>query len=186
MPVEVRTYNDQLTPRPSLRKPQPTMELTLCILKPHVVKAPHILKAIRNVILSNQFHIVESLTTAMTKQQTEIFYREHKDKFFYNRLVTQMISGPSEINILARENAITKWRELLGPTKVYIARFSHPYSIRGMYGISDTRNAAHGSDSPESTAREIEIFFPHFSIPEWLRDYNHEPIVHGRHTGVNR
>jgi hypothetical protein len=42
------------------------------------------------------------------------------------------------------------------------------------------------SDSPESTAREIEIFFPHFSIPEWLRDYNHEPIVHGRHTGVNR
>jgi Nucleoside diphosphate kinase len=54
-------------------------------------------------------------------------------------------SGPSEINILARENAITKWRELLGPTKVYIARFSHPYSIRGMYGISDTRNAAHGS-----------------------------------------
>lgn len=60
-------------------------------------------------------------------------------------LISFHFSGPSVINILARPNAIRKWRELLGPTKVYMARFSHPESIRGMYGISDTRNAAHGS-----------------------------------------
>uniref|UniRef100_A0A8D8XCQ3 Nucleoside diphosphate kinase n=1 Tax=Cacopsylla melanoneura TaxID=428564 RepID=A0A8D8XCQ3_9HEMI len=162
------------------------MELTLCILKPHVFKAPHTLKAIKDIILLNNFHIVDSLTTAMTKEQVELFYNEHQGKFFYNRLVTQMRSGPSEINILAREDAIRKWRELLGPTKVFQARFSHPDTIRGMYGLSDTRNAAHGSDSPESAAREISIFFPNFSTTEWLRDHEFGSLVPGRNAGINR
>ncbi|KAL1464892.1 hypothetical protein WDU94_004499 [Cyamophila willieti] len=162
------------------------MELTLCIIKPHVVTAPHTLKAIKDIIILNNFHIVDSLITAMTKDQVEVFYNEHKGKFFYNRLVTQMRSGPSEINILAREDAIRKWRELLGPTKVYTSRFSHPDTIRGMYGISDTRNAAHGSDSPESAAREISIFFPHFSITKWLRDNELISPVPGRNARANR
>lgn len=47
--------------------------------------------------------------------------------------------------ILARENAILKWRELMGPTKVFKAKLTHPDTIRGKYGITDTRNATHGS-----------------------------------------
>lgn len=55
----------------------------------------------------------------------------------------------------------------MGPTKVYKTIFSHPNSIRGLFGLSDTRNACHGSDSPESVQNEIKIFFPEFSIPLW-------------------
>ena len=56
-----------------------------------------------------------------------------------------MCSGPSDIHILAGHNAISKWRQMMGPTKVYQAQFTAPDSIRGTYGLSDTRNATHGS-----------------------------------------
>lgn len=56
-----------------------------------------------------------------------------------------MCNGPSDIHILGGTNAIVRWRELLGPTKAYRAQFTDPESIRGIFGLSDTRNAAHGS-----------------------------------------
>lgn len=56
-----------------------------------------------------------------------------------------MCSGPSDVHVLANTDAITKWRKLLGPTKVFQSQYSAPDSIRGMFGLSDTRNAAHGS-----------------------------------------
>jgi nucleoside diphosphate kinase len=49
------------------------------------------------------------------------------------------------VYILAKENAIAEWRKLMGPTKVYQAIYTHPDSIRGLYGLTDTRNATHGS-----------------------------------------
>lgn len=70
--------------------------------------------------------------------------------------------------VLAGDNAIAKWRNLLGPTKVFKTIFSHPDSIRGQFGLSDTRNACHGSDSTESARREIGIFFPEFDTDDWL------------------
>ncbi|XP_034934330.1 nucleoside diphosphate kinase 6 isoform X2 [Chelonus insularis] len=107
------------------------------------------------------------LTTIITPAEASLFYEDHRKKFFYNRLVTFMCSGPSDIHILARDNVISKWRELMGPTKVYEAQYTHPETIRGKYGLSDTRNATHGSDSPESVKREIKIFFPNFNVKEW-------------------
>ena len=59
--------------------------------------------------------------------------------------MTFMCSGPSDVYILANQDAIAKWRQLLGPTKVVQAQYSAPDSIRGTFGLSDTRNAAHGS-----------------------------------------
>nr|CAH7761486.1 unnamed protein product [Callosobruchus chinensis] len=73
-----------------------------------------------------------------------------------------MTSGPCELMILTKENAIQEWRQLMGPTKVFKAQFDAPDSLRGQFGLSDTRNATHGSDSPESAMKEIEIFFPEF------------------------
>lgn len=72
--------------------------------------------------------------------------------------------------ILAGDNAISKWRTLLGPTKVFKAIFTHPESIRGQFGLSDTRNACHGSDSMQSAKREIELFFPKFDVDRWIAD----------------
>lgn len=56
----------------------------------------------------------------------------------------------------------------MGPTKVFKAIYSHPNSLRGLFGLTDTRNACHGSDSPESVRREIGIIFPDFRVDEWL------------------
>lgn len=72
--------------------------------------------------------------------------------------------------ILAGDDAIARWRTVMGPTKVFKTIFSHPQSIRGQFGISDTRNACHGSDSIESVIREVGIFFPDFHVHDWLRE----------------
>lgn len=78
---------------------------------------------------------------------------------------------------MAGDNAIEKWRNLLGPTKVFKTTFSHPNSIRGQYGLSDTRNACHGSDSINAAAREISIFFPEFNTNEWLEEFKRKSDV---------
>ncbi|GFG35031.1 hypothetical protein Cfor_04392, partial [Coptotermes formosanus] len=123
---------------------------------------------VRDMILSNGFYVVQSTSTVMTEEMAAAFYAEHRNRFFYNRLVTFMRSGPSDVHILARQDAVNVWRKLMGPTKVYHAQFTAPYSIRGRFGLSDTRNAVHGSDSSESAVREIGIFFPGFSIGRWF------------------
>lgn len=69
--------------------------------------------------------------------------------------------------ILAGENAIINWRNIMGPTKVYKGIYSHPKCIRSLFGISDTRNVCHGADSELAVKREIELFFPEFSIDQW-------------------
>ncbi|XP_054667663.1 nucleoside diphosphate kinase 6 isoform X3 [Grus americana] len=80
-------------------------------------------------------------------------------------------SGPMWAYILAHENAVPLWRSLMGPTKVFRARNNVPDSIRGSYGLTDTRNTTHGSDSPASASREIAFFFPEFNEQLW---YQHE------------
>lgn len=71
---------------------------------------------------------------------------------------------------------ISKWRTLLGPTRVFKTIYSHPNSIRGRFGLSDTRNVCHGSDSMETAKKEIELFFSDFSVNHWLavhrKDHN--------------
>ena len=66
-------------------------------------------------------------------------------KFFYDRLVSYMSSGPFEPLVLAHPTAIEHWRRLMGPTKSYVARATAPNTIRGTYGLTDTRNSTHGS-----------------------------------------
>ncbi|KAI4480104.1 PREDICTED: nucleoside diphosphate kinase 6 isoform X1 [Polistes canadensis] len=152
-----------------------SLELTLAILKPHVVKTPFVLQKIRDLIIENNFKVVRTRRTTLTSDEAALFYSDHKDKFFYNRLLTFMCSGPSDIHILAGHDAILRWRKLMGPTKTYQAQYIEPNSIRGMFGLSDTRNATHGSDSPESVKREISIFFNDFDIKRW---YEREEIFY--------
>lgn len=99
----------------------------------------------RAIIDKNGFKIATSKHGYITEAEAHAFYEEHTGKFFFNRLVTFMCSGPCAFYVLAKVNAIEDWRKLLGPTKVYKAQFTHPESIRGSIGLTDTRNAAHGS-----------------------------------------
>ena len=107
----------------------------------------YIFQKIRDLIIINDFKVVRSRRLTINLEQAEFFYAEHKGKFFYNRLITFISSGPSDVYILARHDAILKWRHLLGPAKVYQTQFTNPNTIRSMFGLSDTRNAAHGSGS---------------------------------------
>lgn len=66
------------------------LELTLAIIKPHIIKQPHTLQNIRNIIINSNFKVVKSQQFCLTKNQAELFYDEHKTKFFFNRLVTFM------------------------------------------------------------------------------------------------
>lgn len=121
------------------------LQLTLAILKPHVIPNIFAHKFIKAKIVEKGFQIVQSKTFRIDEVLAGDFYAEHRKKFFYGRLVSFMSSGPVEVLILAKQNAISEWREMLGPTKVYKTAISHPESLRGMFGLTDTRNVGHGS-----------------------------------------
>ncbi|KAH8031104.1 hypothetical protein HPB51_012824 [Rhipicephalus microplus] len=159
------------------------LQLTLAILKPD---------AVRQVILENDFIFVKSKMGTYSREQMEKFYAEHQGKFFFERLASFMSSGPLSVHILAKENGIKEWRALLGPTQVFRAIHDAPNSIRARFGLTDTRNAGHGSahrsmrfaDSEESARREIGFFFPEFDQDMWyLEQGMHIQVVAGSVVG---
>lgn len=147
------------------------IQLTLAILKPDVTAHPHVVHQIKESILKQGFYIVKSKRLHLTRARACEFYKEHEGRFFHNRLVTFMSSGPISTHILARENAIAEWRKLMGPTKVFKTIHEEPGSLRGQFGLTDTRNSTHGSDSDTSARREIEFFFPEFDIDDWYCEF---------------
>jgi len=142
-------------------------ELTLAILKPDLVANPVDLEAVKVIIVQNNFEIVSHRRLLLSMREAQRFYAEHDGKFFFNRLVTYMTSGDIEVCVLSKDNAIRDWRELMGPTKVLKAIYEKPESIRGRFGLTDTRNATHGSDSVENAQKEILFFFPDFKFPSF-------------------
>ena len=87
------------------------------------------------------------------------FYSEHKFKFFFGRLITYMTSGDIIAIELEGNNAIERWRYAMGPTKPPLAQVTRPDSIRALYGLTDTRNSVHGSDSIKNAKKEASFFF---------------------------
>ncbi|XP_059504752.1 nucleoside diphosphate kinase 6 isoform X2 [Stegostoma tigrinum] len=152
----------------SVGRSRPLLQLTLALVKPDAVAHPLILQAIHQKILDNNFIILMHKYLKWDQEESRTFYAEHSGRFFYQRVVEFMTSGPMRAYILARDDAIQHWRYLMGPTKVFRARYSAPESIRGNYGLTDTRNTTHGSDSPESAAKEISFFFPQFKPQQWI------------------
>ncbi|XP_065889555.1 nucleoside diphosphate kinase 6-like [Dysidea avara] len=143
------------------------LQLTVAILKPDLVARPRDLQLVEQRILKEGFYIVRRKLVHLKRHETEAFYNEHCDKFFYNRLVTYMSSGPMKPMILAGYNAVSQWRELMGPTKISKAKMIAPDSIRSHYGLTDTRNSVHGSDGEESFLKESQFFFPDFNPIAW-------------------
>ena len=146
------------------------LQLTLAILKPDLTANPVAASTVRKIILQNNFQIVQSKHLRLSRSRAEEFYAEHRGKFFFNRLASFMSSGPLSAHILARENAIVTWRTLMGPTKVLKTIYTAPNSIRGQFGLTDTRNCTHGSDSEASAQKEIAFFFPEFDVDKWYEE----------------
>ncbi|XP_056283416.1 nucleoside diphosphate kinase 6 isoform X2 [Pseudoliparis swirei] len=181
-----RTLHTMLHTAPRLPK---VLQLTLAVIKPDAVAHPVMLEALHKIILNNNFVVVKCKDLAWRRRDSERFYAEHSGRFFYQRLVEFMSSGPMRAYVLAREDAIRHWRELMGPTKVFRARYTSPATIRARFGLTDTRNTTHGSDSVESAQREIRFFFPDFCMEEWMEKeepsfrsgrlhYDHQKQIH--------
>lgn len=130
-------------------------EKTLSIIKPDAVKKKVIGKIIQR-IEEEGFEIVQMKMAHLTKQEAEGFYIVHKDKSFYSSLTDFMSSGKIVVMVLKIENAIAKWRKVMGATDPAVAE---PGSLRHTYGFSVERNATHGSDAPETAEWEINYFF---------------------------
>ncbi|XP_076004846.1 nucleoside diphosphate kinase 6 [Genypterus blacodes] len=146
------------------------LQLTLAVIKPDAAAHPVMLEALHQTILDNSFVIVRCKDLTWRRQDSERFYAEHSGRFFYQRLVEFMSSGPMRAYVLARVDAVRHWRALMGPTKVFRARYTSPDTIRAQFGLTDTRNTAHGSDSLESASREIGFFFPEFCVETWMEE----------------
>lgn len=131
------------------------MEQTLAIIKPDAVAAGNSGKII-DLIEKNGFTIDRMEKGLLKKEHAENFYEMHKDKPFFNELVDFITSGPIIIMALRKENAINDWRTLMGVTDPQKAE---PGTIRKLFGTSIGINAVHGSDSPESASRELNLFF---------------------------
>ncbi|PRP87968.1 hypothetical protein PROFUN_02705 [Planoprotostelium fungivorum] len=140
---------------------------TLGIIKPDLFSQPNCemqARKIKDLMQRNNVQIIKSHRTQLTKERAEQFYGEHAGKFFYQRLISFMTSGPLELMVLESNkddlDVITHWRTLMGPTHAEKARANSPNSIRAQFGYSDTRNVVHGSDSPDNAEKEVSFFFP--------------------------
>ena len=131
------------------------MERTFAIIKPDAVASGHA-GAILAKIEETGFKIRGMKMIRLTKSQAEGFYAVHKEKGFFKGLVTFMTEGPVVVLALERENAIAKWREVMGATNPANAAEG---TIRKQFAENIERNAVHGSDAPETAAVEIPFFF---------------------------
>ncbi len=132
------------------------MEQTLAIVKPDAVRrglTGDILKRIE----ASGLTIVALRKLHLSHADTEKFYDVHKARPFFGGLCDYMTSGPVVIAVLQGDNAIIKWRQLMGATD---PKKADAGTIRKDFGIDVEQNATHGSDAPETAAQEIAFFFP--------------------------
>lgn len=137
-----------------------SLERTFSIIKPDAVER-NLIGAIYQRMEKAGLTIIAAKMVRLTEEQASGFYAEHEGKPFFEPLKEFMTSGPIMVQVLEGEKAITRYRELMGKTNPEEAACG---TLRADYAVSMRLNSVHGSDSPESAAREIEFFFPESEI----------------------
>lgn len=132
-----------------------TVERTLSIIKPDGVQK-NLIGEIYSRFEKAGLKIVAARMLHLTREQAEGFYAVHKERPFFNDLVSYMTSGPVVVQVLEGEGAIDKNRELMGATNPANA---DPGTIRADFAASIEENVVHGSDGPDTAAQEIAYFF---------------------------
>ena len=139
-----------------------TTEYTLSIIKPDATKR-NLTGKINTLLEDGGLKIVAQKMVNLTEDQAKLFYAEHQERPFYNDLVSYMTSGPVVLQVLKGENAISVNREIMGATNPSDAAEG---TIRKLYAENIEANCVHGSDSSDSAAREVAIFFDKSEIVE--------------------
>ncbi len=135
-----------------------SVERTISIIKPDAV-AKSVIGQIYTRFEQAGLNIIAAKMVQLSRAQAEGFYAVHKDRPFFNDLVSFMITGPVMIQVLQGPNAIMKHRDIMGATN---PKDAAPGTIRADFADSIDANAVHGSDGAETAAAEISYFFePH-------------------------
>ena len=131
------------------------MDQTFSIIKPDATKR-NLTGSINSVIESSGLRIVAQKRIKLSNEQAQKFYDIHNDKPFFRDLVEYMTSEPVVVQILYAENAVKKYREVMGATNPENAEDG---TIRKLFALNVQENSVHGSDSDENAKKEIEFFF---------------------------
>jgi len=132
------------------------MERTFAIVKPDAVKSRYTGRIIQR-IEDTGFTIRAMQMRQLSTKEAEGFYAVHRDRPFFASLTRFMSSGPCVVMALEADEAISKWRGLMGATDPAKADAG---TLRKEFGASIENNATHGSDAPETAAFELGYFFP--------------------------
>lgn len=132
-----------------------SVERTLSILKPDVV-AKNQIGGVVSYIERAGLKVVAARMQHLTQREAEGFYAVHRERPFFSDLVKFMTSGPVVVMVLEGDNAVAKYREIMGATD---PKKAAPGTIRADFASSIDENACHGSDSLENAAIEIAYFF---------------------------
>jgi len=128
---------------------------TFAIIKPDAVER-NLIGRILTRIEEAGLEVCAMKMVHMSRREAAGFYAEHEGKPFWETLLGNMTAGPCVVLVLGGEEAITRWRALMGPTD---PQQGQPGQLRHDFAVSMERNSVHGSDSLESAAREIAWFF---------------------------
>jgi len=131
------------------------IEHTFSIIKPDATER-NLTGAVNAMIEQTGLRIVAQKRARITREQAETFYAVHRNRPFFRELVDFMISGPVVVQVLEGENAIARYRDVMGATDPAKAA---PGTIRKLYARSIGENSVHGSDAPETAVKEIAQFF---------------------------
>ena len=136
------------------------LERTLSIIKPDATKR-NITGKINNIIEDNNLKIIAQKKIQLNEEMAKNFYAVHKDKSFFQDLINYMISAPVVVQVLESENAVSKYRAVMGATNPSEALEG---TIRKEVALSVQENSVHGSDSLENAKIEIDFFFTNDEI----------------------
>ena len=131
------------------------IERTISIIKPDAV-AKNVIGEIYSRFEKAGLKVIAAKMMHLSREKAGEFYDVHKERPFYGELVDFMTSGPVMVQVLEGEEAIAKNREVMGATN---PKEAAPGTIRADFAVSIDENAVHGSDGPETAAREIAFFF---------------------------
>ncbi len=136
------------------------IERTLAIIKPDAVSR-NLTGEILSRIHSAGFRIVAIKSLRLSRAEAEGFYAVHRERPFFRDLVEFMSSGKVVVMVLEAENAIARWREVMGATDPAKAT---PGTIRREFGTSIQNNCTHGSDAADTAAFEVSYFFAGYEL----------------------
>ena len=136
-------------------------ERTFFMVKPDAMRA-RVLGKILSMIEASGLTIVAGRIRHLEVGEARRFYAVHEERPFFGDLVKFMTTGPVFTGVLEGEDAIKRWRDLMGPTD---SKKAPKGTVRGEFGTDVEQNASHGSDAPETARVEIAFFFPGVELP---------------------